>query len=158
MIETVIAILVIAFVFLCLFRLSYMLEGKILLEHAAMRVARARAVGLNDFMCEKTARVSVIPVAGKRLWPLGDELDYEMERARVPIYLATPTPPVARGVLEYAGWNRQSVDPGNGTDSRVTLGFSLFGDEDGAGADAFKLAGEAGVEEHCTYYLNDQGQ
>lgn len=158
MIETVIAVLVVMFLFLCLFRLSYMLEGKILLEHAAMRVARARSVGLNDFMCEKTARVSVIPVAGKRLWPLGDELDYEMERARVPIYLATPTPPVARGVLEYAGWNRMSVVPGNGTDSRITLGFSLFEEEDGTGADTFKFTGEAGVEEHASLYLNNMWQ
>ena len=157
MIETVIAVLFVSCVFLCLFRLSHMLTGKILLEHAAMRVARARAGGMNSFMCEKAARVSVIPVAGKRLWPTGDTLDYEMERARVPIYMGTPDPAVARGVLEYEGWNRMSVDPGDGTVSRTSLGFSLFGDAEGNGADTFELEGEAGVEANYTYFMNDQG-
>ena len=69
MVETVLAVLIVSAVFFGLFRLSRLLAGKILLEHAAMRVARARAVGFNDFMCRKAARVSVIPVAGKRLWP-----------------------------------------------------------------------------------------
>ena len=64
MVETVIAVLAITFIFLALFSLSHILTGKILVQHAAMRVARARAVGFNDFMCEKTARVAVIPVAG----------------------------------------------------------------------------------------------
>ena len=59
MIETVLAVLIITFVFLGLFKLSHMLTGKIMLEHAAMRVARARAVGFNDFMCVKTARAAV---------------------------------------------------------------------------------------------------
>lgn len=157
MIETVIAVLFVSGVFLCLFRLSHMLTGKILLEHAAMRVARARAVGMNAFMCEKAARVSVIPVAGKRLWPTGDTLDYEMERARVPIYMGTPDPAVARGVLEYEGWSRLRIDPGDGTRSRINLGFSLWGDDEGRGADTFDLDGSAGIEENYRLYMNDQG-
>lgn len=157
MIESVLAVLIITSVFLCLFKLSHMLTGKILLQHAAMRVARARAVGFNDFMCEKIARVSVIPVAGKRLWPTGDTLDYGMERARVPIYLGTPDPAVARGVLEYEGWNRMRIDPGDGTRSRMNLGFSLWGDDEGAGAVTFDLDGTAQIEENCRLYLNDQG-
>lgn len=155
MIETVLAVLVITGVFLCLFRLSYMLTGKIMLEHAAMRVARARAVGMNEFMCQKAARVSVIPVAGRRLWPEGDEFDYGMELGRVAIYMGTPNEAVARGVLEYEGWNRLQVE--SGTDSRVSLGFSLFGDEDGKGADTFDLDGEATVESNYQFYMNDQG-
>ena len=43
-VETMIAAIVVVFGFLALFRLSHMLTGKILLEHAAMRAARARAV------------------------------------------------------------------------------------------------------------------
>ena len=157
MIESVLAVLIITFVFLCLFKLSHMLTGKILLQHAAMRVARARAVGFNDFMCEKIARVAVIPVVGKRLWPAGDTLDYGMERARVPIYLGTPDPAVARGVLEYEGWSRLRIDPGDGTRSRMNLGFSLWGDDEGRGADTFDLDGSAGIEENYRLYMNDQG-
>lgn len=155
MLETVLAVLFIAFMFLCLFKLSHMLTGKILLEHAAMRVARARAVGLNEFICRKAAQVAVIPVAGKRLWPDGDELDWNMELGRVPIYMGTPNAAVARGVLEYEGWNRMQVEPGDGTDSRVTLGFRLFGDDTPT---EFDLDGTAGVGKDYTFYMMDQGK
>lgn len=153
MLETVLAVLIVTSVFLCLFKLSRMLTGKIVLEHAAMRVARARAVGFNDFMCLKIARVCTIPVAGKRLWPEGDGLDYGMERARVPIYMGTPDAAVARGVLEYDGWSRLAVDPGDGTEAKVSMDFELFETP----KTVFSLEGEAGVEPNHTLYMNDFG-
>ena len=153
MIETVLAVLVITSLFLCLFELSHMLTGKILVEHAAMRVARARSIGFNDFMCRKAANVSVIPVAGRRLWPGGGELDYSMELSRVPIYMGTPNAAVARGVLEYEGWHRLWVTPGDGTDSQVTMSFELFD-----GAVDFELDGEARLEENYKLFMNDQGK
>lgn len=152
MLETVIAVLVISFIFLALFKLSYLLTGKIVLEHAAMRVARARAVGFNDFMCRKSARVAVIPIAGHRLWPDGEELDAEMELARVPDYLASGHEAMARGILEYERWGGMLVDAGNGQDATVAMDFDLFG-----GTWRFNLIGEAGVEENHSYYLNDAG-
>ena len=147
MVETVIAVLIVTSVFLCLFRLSQMLTGKIMLEHAAMRVARARAVGFNDFMCRKVARVAVIPAAGQRLWPSGsDRLDYPMELARISIYMNTPNAGVANGVLEYDGWRTLKVEPGKGDPARVSMK-----------TDWFDLEGEAGIEDNCLLYLNDQG-
>src|SRR5574344_674502 len=90
MLETVIAVLVITFVFLALFKLSHMLTGKILLEHAAMRVARARAVGFNEFMCLKAARICVIPGAGERLKPSSDDERTDIsETALARMYLRT---------------------------------------------------------------------
>jgi len=157
LLETVLAVLFVTFLFLGLFKLSHMLTGKILLEHAAMRVARARSVGMNDFMCRKTARVAVLPVAGKRLWPQDDGIDWAMERARVPIYLGTPNEAVARGVLEYEGWKRLSVDQGDGSDTHVEMGFSLFGDDE-QDAVTFKLEGKAGVEPNSSLYMNDEGR
>lgn len=153
MLETVLAVLIISFAFLVLFKLSYMLTGKVLLEHAAMRVARARTVGLNEFMCQKVARVAVIPVSGARLWPEGDELDWAMELKRVPIYLLTADAARANGVLDYEGWHRLGVKPGDGTDARVTLGFSLFG-----GETTFELDGRAGIERNASLYMMDQGR
>ena len=145
-VETLIAAIVVVFGFLALFRLSHMLTGKILLEHAAMRAARARAVGFNDFMCRKCARVAAIPVCGRRLWPEGDEFDYSMELARIPIYMATPTPAVARGALEYEGWGRLSVDADSSVDARTRLACEWF-----------DLEGRAAVEDNAAFYLNDMG-
>ena len=147
MIETVLAVLIITFVFLGLFKLSHMLTGKIMLEHAAMRVARARAVGFNDFMCVKTARAAVIPVAGKRLWPSEDDESGYSEAARVRVYMESPDPARARGLLEYEGWERLAVDPGDGTDVSVSME-----------TDWFDLSGQAGIEDNFRLYMNDQGR
>ena len=141
-VETMLAVLVVTFVFLALFRLSHMLTGKILVEHAAMRVARARAVGFNDFMCAKAARVAVIPVAGKRLWPEGESFTYANELARVRTYLESPDGARARGLLEYEHWNNLFVDPGDGQRSVVRLGTGWF-----------SLEGKASVEGSSSYYM-----
>lgn len=146
LVETLIATIVLTVVFLCLFRLSHMLTGKILAEHAAMRVARAKTVGLNDFMCLKAARVATIPIAGKRLWPEGDEFDYDMESSRSRIYMATPDGSVARGVLEYAGWGGLSVDLGDGMDSSVKVVNEWF-----------SLTGNASLERNFELYMYDTG-
>jgi len=157
LLETVLAVLFVSFLFLGLFKLSHMLTGKILLEHAAMRVARARSVGMNAFMCLKTARVAVLPVSGKRLWPQDDDVDWGMEQARVAIYMGTPTEALARGVLEYKGWENLSVEPGDGRDTHVAMELKLF-DDDGDDGMSFKLEGNAGVEANSTLYMNDEGR
>ena len=153
MLETVIAVLIVTSIFLVLFKLSHMLTGKILLEHAAMRVARARAVGFNDFMCVKVARVAVIPVAGERLWPKEDGFSSGMEAARIRTYMESPDESRARGLLEYEGWQRLSVDAGDGGSSVVTLlddWFSLSGEK-------FNLEGKAGIEDGYRYYMGGGG-
>ena len=150
MIETVIAVLIITSVFLLLFKLSHMLTGKIMLEHAAMRIARARTVGLNDFMCLKSARVAVIPVAGRRLWPSekdGGEFNWAMEAARARIYMQTGYEGVARGVLEYEGWKTLFADPGHGGEAHV-----------GMKTDWFDLKGKASLERNYNLYMNDEGR
>lgn len=153
MVETVLAVLIITFAFLALFRLSRLLMGKILLEHAAMRVARARTVGLNEFMCRKAARVAVIPVAGERIWPIGaDSLNWSQELARIPDYMFSENEQRARAILEYDGWSRMKIDPGDGRRSRVALAVAAFGDEP-----TMNLEGEAGIEANATYYMTDMG-
>ena len=146
MIETVLAALIITSIFLCLFKLAHSLTGKILLEHAAMRSARARAIGMNEFMCVKAARIAVIPVAGERLWPEGDEFDYAMELGRFGNYLESESPGIARGILDYEHWERFGVDPGSGSESKTSLE-----------TDWFDLEGSARIENHCQLYLDDQG-
>ena len=143
MVETVLAVLIVTAVFFGLFRLSRMLSGKILLEHAAMRVARARAVGFKDFMCMKAARVSVIPVAGRRLWPDEDgSLSSAEDLARVRTYLESPDGARPQGLLEYEGWHKLSVHPGDGGWSVVSMPV-----------DGVALEGRAGIEDGASYYL-----
>jgi len=157
MIETVLAVLIVSFVFFGLFRLSRLLTGKILLQHAAMRVARARAVGFNEFMCLKAARVAVIPVAGARTWPTGEDAIGDAEElGSIGVYMQTASPPVARGVLDYEGWSHLSVDAGDGTDSKVRLRTGWMDDEDFDWF-GFDLTGRAGVERNHGLYMNDSG-
>jgi len=103
-VETLLALVLVTFLFLVLFQLSHLVTGKILLDHAAARAARARAVGLNEFMCRKAARVAVIPVAGRRVWPDSDEIFDES--ARIPIYLSTDHEGLARGALNTSAGGR----------------------------------------------------
>lgn len=147
MLEALLAVCLITSAFLALFKLSRMLTGKILLQHASMRVARARAVGLNEFMCTKAARVSVIPVSGERIWPAGeDAIGWDEEISRIGDYLASPDDPHARAILEYRDWGSLGVRPGDGTRSTVSLAN-----------DWFDLEGEGGVERHAPFYMRDQG-
>ena len=143
MIETVLAVLVISFLFFALFKLSHMLTGKIMLEHAAMRVARARAVGMNEFMCLKAARVAVIPVAGERLQPgANDERKNTSETALARMYMRTPDSSYADGLLRYENWDRFSIDI-SGDFTRTSMR-----------TDWFDLNGEAEVDRFPNYMNN----
>ena len=143
MIETVVAVLVIAFMFLALFKLSQMLTGKIMLEHAAMRVARARAVGMNEFMCIKAGRVSVIPVAGERLQPgENDERKNISETALARMYMRTIDSSYADGLLRYENWDKFSIDI-SGDFTRTSMQ-----------TDWFDLKGEAEVDRFPDYMNN----
>ena len=154
-VETVLAVVILSFAFLALFRLSYLFAGKVLLEHAAMRVARARSVGFNDFMCRKAARVAVIPVAGTRTWPdeAGESLSAAEELGRISDYLASEDEARARGILDYANWGDLRIRPGDGTDATVTLGLDVLD-----GARRVDLVGRAGVEANASLYLLDGGR
>lgn len=160
MLETALAVLFVTFVFLGLFQLSHMLTAKILLDHAAARAARAKAVGFNDFMCLKSARVATIPVAGKRLWP---EEGGFVEASRVPIYMCTDNEALARGVLEYERWNamRTSVGADGGlaatVDSSVRLAIPRFWSRKEDADSPIRLTGEAAIEAHFPFYMEDSG-
>ena len=144
MVETLLAVLVITSLFFALFKLSRMLTGKIMLEHAAMRVARARAVGMNEFMCLKAARVSVIPVAGKRLQPgENDERKNISETALARMYMRTIDSSYADGLLRYEDWDKLDVHPGSGGASHTEMR-----------TDWFHLRGEAEVDTFPVYMNN----
>lgn len=147
MLETVLAVLCIVVLFMFLFHLSQVALVRTLVDHAAARAARARTVGFNDFMCHKSARVAVIPVAGERLWPQ-DEMD---ELGRIPDYLASEDWPRARGILEYRFWHSFSVDVSRG------FGDVVKADTEITAHDGLTAEGAAEIESHYGFYMNDQG-
>ena len=158
MLETALAVFFITLMFLAAFQVAHTVTAKILLDHAAARAARARAVGFNDWMCLKSARVAMIPVAGECTWPEGGAL---AEASLVPIYMQTESEAMANGVLEYAGWGKLDVSVRSGVgsevDSRVSLDVPRFYSRGGDDPDAVNVDGEARVESHFPLYMFNQG-
>lgn len=114
MIESVIALFFVLVVFLFMVDLLQGMKAKILVEYAAAKCARARAVGYNDFMLTKIARLSTIPVAGRC-----NTQDYDGSRisrgsavGRMGSYLASEYDVQADSILDFEYWQdgRTSVE------------------------------------------------
>ena len=150
MVETLIAVLAISTIFFGGYQLSRMVATRTLLDHAAARAARAKAVGFNDFMCEKSARVAMIPVAGKRLWPAED--DPFSEAARVPIYLQSEDWPLANGILDYEYWHSMDFDVRSGSGISPEAESTVY-----VSTPDFDMEGRAAIESHYPFYMYDQG-
>ena len=148
MIETVFAVIIVTGILLVAWLFSEMLAARLFAEHAAARAARARTVGFNAFMCQKTARAALIPAAGRRLWPTGTDVDV----ARlVPDYLASETGGRARGVLDYARWATTRLSLQEDA-TRVRSEVRLETEEDWA------MDGRSEIEAHAPFYMNFQGR
>ena len=141
MVESLLAIIIITFLFLALFKVAHLMLAKVLVEHAAMRVARARAVGLNKCMCLKDARIAVMSLSNE-----DDKISNEQAVARIPIYMVSENMSRAAGILDFEIWDHLSLDIGDGTDSKVKLAN-----------DWFTVDGRAGIERNADYYMNDEG-
>lgn len=106
--------------------------SKTILQYAASAGARARAVGLNDFMVAKVVRTASIPNAGRMTVPSGrhsggavvaagrprpgDQWDFavesqpaspqaRLERSRIPLYLGATWHAMLPGILDYEDWH-----------------------------------------------------
>lgn len=150
MVETLVAVLVILMIFEGAHRVSRMVAAKTLLDHAAARAARAKSVGFDGFMCEKSARVAMIPVAGRRLWPVEGGFD---EVARMPIYLTAEDWARANAVLDYEYWHTTDFDvtSGGGTSPLAEAEVFMRGGD-------FDMTGRAAVESHYPFYMHDLGR
>ena len=78
MIESVFVIILACLCFLAIFQYAHLFACKAVLSHAATRAARARAVGFNHWMVEKSARVAAIPASGRRITPAYADVDLTM--------------------------------------------------------------------------------
>lgn len=145
------ALMFVTFVLFACTTLSRMLMSRIVLDHAAARAARARSVGLNEFMCFKSARAAMIPIAGHRLWPL-DEDDYSgNEISRVPMYMSSRTPAEARGILDYEFWPHTKVQIATRHSLAPTAEAGLI-----LSTDDFSMDGSAKLEAHYPLYMNEE--
>lgn len=150
MLETLFAMLAILAVFAGAFLVVRKLAAKTVLDHAAARAARARAVGFNDFMCRKSALAAMIPVSGERLVP--DDASFD-EASRVPVFLSSEDRARAAAILDYANWHSSSIDIG----TRNTL-LPVAETRIDMWTDDFHAAGSASVESHCSLYMFDGGR
>lgn len=148
--ETVLAVFFVTLLFMGLFELSLKLNKRIVLDYAAQRVARARAVGLNDFMCRKTANIATISIAGERTWPRttdGVPISTAIDLGRIPIYLESEDYNRARAILDYDLWQMLKFTAENSGGIAPEVSATIHSPED-------RMSGAAKVESHYPYYLN----
>jgi hypothetical protein len=86
LIETCAALALICLIFTALLQIADLFAAREVLKHAAARGVRAKTVGFNWWMVEKTIRVASIPNAGKMIVP-----DYDAARPALSAMLADQT-------------------------------------------------------------------
>ena len=107
MLESIIAMIAILFLFLLLFNLSDQIRAKLLVENAAAKCARARAVGYNDFMLRKIARLSTMPAAGKCRTAADSgngTLSLQSRYDKIGVYLMSEYESQADAILDFERW------------------------------------------------------
>ena len=111
MVETIVAMLALVVVFLLIFQFADNLRAKLLVQYAAARSARARAVGLDDYMVLKTARVATMPAAGKCLVRSngGNRLHARQLISRAEDYLECENGGAARNILNFELWENSKT-------------------------------------------------
>ena len=133
MIESCFVIIFLCLFFLGLFQLMHAQVSHEILYHAAACAARAKAVGFNYWMVEKTMRVAAIPNAGSLTQPVISSTDQNLVNAlatlnldallklvlqstptsptiatelnRIPDYLTSEGSISRQGILDYANWS-----------------------------------------------------
>ena len=133
LVESCLVIFLIAFIFAGLFQVSQLFAAREVLNHAAARGARAKTVGFNWWMVEKSIRVASIPNAGLLTAPPFQDQDatlanlmrtrrpgamweevlgivpasqqFDLEIARIPEYLASENDVRSDYILDYADWD-----------------------------------------------------
>lgn len=156
------------------------------LDYAAVAGARARTVGFNDFMVHKVVRVAAIPNAGRLLNPAVERApglaalwgaatpgllwdyalraspgspQFELERSRVPLYLAAENGGELAAILDYERWDdlRYTVVESSAAevraDTRQDLPLTLPFHRAFYAADEVTLDGRADLENHAALYL-----
>ena len=169
MVESAIAMLAALLVFLALFGLSDQIRAKLLVENAAVKCARARAVGYNDFMLRKIARLATMPAAGNCLTADGADggaPSLKDRCSRIGAYLTSDYEAQANAILDFEYWEDGTGVSASGDGSRATATVVQrrpdkfwFGALAGAGSGSLDggtvvpISATATVEAHYPEYL-----
>lgn len=173
LIESCLVLALVCLVFFAVFQISQLFAAQEVLDYAAGRGARARTVGMNQFMVYKTIRVGAIPNAGLLVYPThqgGPAQQRQLEAARIPLYLGRENEGQLNATLDYASWDsirggisgRGGVSRSLGDGTRletVTQEYPLLYPFHRAfyAADSVPLKGTNVIDEHYTLYLDDWG-
>lgn len=176
MVESIIVLLVLCLLLFAFLQAAISMGGREILHHAAARAARARSVGFNSWMAEKSARVAAIPVSGRFLaenvgWSPADGAVSDFELSRIPEYLASENHARAEYVLDYDEWEKGTLSFG-GSSSLLGNGVLHFTAEhyaplvmpfspiafpwaakDNEGVPRVDMSADAVAVEHSGFYL-----
>ncbi len=184
MLESCLVIALLAFVLFGLLQVARLSVARETMDYAAVAAARARTVGFNDFMIQKVVRVANIPNAGRMETPTlvrdtggawGDltpgvawdtalratpgSPQYELERSRIPLYLAAENGGQLQAILEYEDWDDLHHNVGTPADqmievrTRQDIPITLPFHRAFYAADEITMKGEATLEDHASLYL-----
>ncbi len=184
MLESCLVIALLSLVLFGILQVARLSMARETLDYAAAAAARARSVGFNDFMIHKVVRVANIPNAGHMETPTlvrdtggawGDlspgaawdtalratpgSPQYELERSRIPLYLAAEHGGQLPAILDYEEWEDlrcavgQPANQAFTVDTRQELPMTLPFHRAFYAADEVTLEGQATMEEHASLYL-----
>ena len=163
MLESIIAMFFLVFVFFLVVDYAELLKTRTVMDYAAARGARARAVGFNDFMVTKTLRIATMPVAGECLTAksLSRSLDASFLISRSGSYLEAEHENETQGILDFELWNPSkfnwsAAESDNGQQGDVNMTVRqrhpLLSEINGCGNEVI-VEGKAQTESHYHYYL-----
>ena len=169
MVESIIVLFFLCIVFFLVFDYARLLICHTTLDYAAARAARARAVGFNDFMILKTARLGAMSVSGECYTRMNDDRAPSTATlvSRMGSYLQTASPSETEGILDFELWRNGNLgwscaEP-HGDVGELTMHVwqkqPVFNSINPQGAPArddaamITLHGEAKIESHYPFYL-----
>ena len=168
LIESCLVIILISLVFFTVLQLSQIFSAQEVLDYAAGRGARAKAVGLDDFMVHKTVRIGSIPNAGRMEWPVvsgGPAATHELESSRIPFYLGATREIELDPILDYTHWDTITHDvslesPASGVDIlrvRAQQDYPLWAPFHRAfyADDSIEMEGNAVIGNHFSLYMEE---
>lgn len=166
LVESCIVIAILCLLFMGIFQVSQLFMAQEILNFAAGRGARAKAVGFNDFMVYKTVRVGSIANAGLMTSPDiegGPAEQRAIERSRIPLYLGAEWHGLLNPILDYEDWNDINYTCSE-EDTPPMLRFRVFQEfplrfafhRAFYASDALDLTGEARLDNHYPLYLDTE--